>query len=265
MTTDDRSSPRATALATETIALARATVAEHSRPPLAKCDPASRRSESEDHAATAYRAALLAMPAGEWTSRRRPHVRRSKAGAAHTRPDDRRLLPQRGAGLGDRLRAFRADEAHAPREALTSPYRESAEPLVVCRPKRTLWGRLRSWWRRRFVVGRATWRFRFRRLPCGHRDRKRRPYLHAWVWQPPPAWCRECLRVFTAAEVDPAGAYASGARSIPVDAALLLPSAARVRFFAVIARGMARHERVELLRQLLEGLDDKDAEEARVA
>lgn len=89
---------------------------------------------------------------------------------------------------------------------MTSPYRESAEPLVVCRPKRTLLGRLRSWWRRRFVVGRATWRFRFRRLPCGHRDVQRRPFIGgAWIWQPPPERCRVCEASFTAEQIDPAG------------------------------------------------------------
>lgn len=49
-----------------------------------------------------------------------------------------------------------------------NPYRTSAEPLVACRPRRTLLGRLRSWWRARLVRRGGKWRDRYARCRACH-------------------------------------------------------------------------------------------------
>jgi hypothetical protein len=72
---------------------------------------------------------------------------------------------------------------------MTSPYRESAALLVVCRPRRTLWGRLRSWWRARLVRQRGRWRERHVRC---HTCRRAFPFGHAYV--PPINWSNQVWR-----------------------------------------------------------------------
>lgn len=59
--------------------------------------------------------------------------------------------------------------------------------------------------------------------------------------------------------------YGTGARSIPVDVVLLLPSAARVRFIAELGRSLPRDERTKLLGALLTELNDEDEDTARCA
>lgn len=77
-----------------------------------------------------------------------------------------------------------------------NPYRSSAEPLVVLRPRRTLLGRLRSWWRR-FVLwskGSGSWRDRWLRRRCGCLAPKRFIVLPniGRVYAPIPSRCPAC-------------------------------------------------------------------------
>lgn len=59
--------------------------------------------------------------------------------------------------------------------------------------------------------------------------------------------------------------YGSGARSIPVDVVLLLPSLARIRFIAELCRGLRRDERSQLIGELVTVQSDESEETARCA